>query len=69
MSNLVRRIYSEKKKEFAVEAAGLKKDVSADCGVKTIESVRVFHRYDVSGLSDEEYELAKAYVGKYCKGK
>ena len=43
--------------EFAVEAAGLKKDVSADCGVKTIDSVRVFNRYDVSGLTDEEYEL------------
>ena len=62
MSNQVRRIFSEKKKEFAVEAMGLMKDVKSDVGVKTIESVRIFHRYDVSGLSDEEYELAKNVV-------
>ena len=62
MSNQVRRIFSEKKKEFAVEAAGLMKDVKSDVGVKTIESVRIFHRYDVSGLTDEEYELAKNVV-------
>ncbi len=62
MSNAVRRIYSEKKKDFAVEAAGIMKDVKSDVGVKTIEHVRIFHRYDVSGLSDEEYELAKNVV-------
>ncbi len=43
MSNQVRRIFSEKKKEFAVEAAGVIKDVKSDVGVKTIEGVRIFH--------------------------
>ena len=54
----VRRILSEKKSDFAVEAKGILHDVSADLDIKTLTNVRVINRYDVSGITDEEYENA-----------
>ena len=62
MSSQVRRILSEKKMPFAVEAKGIRKDIKSDLGIDTITKVRVFNRYDISGISDEEYELAKKVV-------
>ncbi|HPE39303.1 MAG TPA: phosphoribosylformylglycinamidine synthase [Bacillota bacterium] len=62
MSTSVRRLYSEKCKEFAVEAQGVLKDIRSDVGIKTIDSVRILHRYDVAGVTDEEYEMAKNVV-------
>ncbi len=62
MAQEVRRIFSEKKLPFAVEAKGILKDVKSDLGISTLESVRVFNRYDVSGITDEEYEEAKKVV-------
>lgn len=58
----VRRIFAEKKKAFAVEADGLRHDLSSDLGIHTLEKVRILNRYDVSGLSAEEYETAKIHV-------
>ncbi|MBP5180118.1 MAG: phosphoribosylformylglycinamidine synthase [Clostridiales bacterium] len=58
----VRRILSEKKPEFAVEAKGIMHDVCADLDISTITDVRVINRYDVSGITDEEYENAKNVV-------
>ncbi len=59
---LVRRVLSEKKTAFAVEAKGILHDVSSDLDIKTLESVRVINRYDVSGINDEEYAEAKNVV-------
>ena len=58
----VRRILSEKKPEFAVEARGILHDVTADLDISTLTDVRVINRYDVSGITDEEYEKAKNVV-------
>ncbi len=58
----VRRILSEKKSEFAVEAKGILHDVCADLDISTLTDVRVINRYDVSGITDEEYEQAKTVV-------
>ena len=58
----VRRILSEKKPEFAVEAQGIFKDVTSDLDITTVTKVRVINRYDVSGITDEEYEEAKSVV-------
>ena len=62
MSQEVRRIFSEKKLPFAVEARGILKDLKSDLGISTLEAVRIFNRYDVSGITDEEYEEAKRVV-------
>ncbi len=62
MSVGVRRILSEKKEPYAVEARGILKDVKSDLGINTITKVRVINRYDVSGLTDEEYSEARNVV-------
>ncbi|MCR5803444.1 MAG: phosphoribosylformylglycinamidine synthase [Clostridia bacterium] len=62
MSQEVRRIFSEKKLPFAVEARGILKDLKSDLGISTLESVKIYNRYDVSGITDEEYEEAKKVV-------
>ncbi|MBO4635851.1 MAG: phosphoribosylformylglycinamidine synthase [Clostridiales bacterium] len=59
---MVRRVLSEKKAAYAVEAKGLKHDVESDLDIKTLTNVRVINRYDVSGITDEEYEEAKKVV-------
>ncbi len=54
----VRRIYVEKKADFAVKATELKEDILSYLGIKGVEAVRVFIRYDVENLSDEIFERA-----------
>ena len=58
----VRRVLSEKKPDYAVEAKGILHDVSSDLDITTLTNVRVINRYDVSGITDEEYEKAKNVV-------
>ena len=58
----VRRILSEKKPEFAVEARQILHDVSSDLDIRTIDKVRILNQYDVEGITDEEYDrLVKAF--------
>ena len=58
----VRRVLSEKKESYNVEAGGILHDVKYDLECTGIEKVRVINRYDVSGITDEEYEKAKTVV-------
>ena len=58
----VRRVLSEKKEGYNVEAGGILHDVKYDLECTGIEKVRVINRYDVSGITDEEYEKAKTVV-------
>ena len=60
--NDVRRVLSEKKEGFNVEAGGILHDVKYDLNVSGIEKVRVINRYDVSGVTDEEFDNAKTVV-------
>ena len=57
MSN-VRRVYVEKKSDFAVQAKDLKHEIRSYLGIKDVEDVRVLIRYDVENLSDEVFEKA-----------
>ena len=54
----VKRIYVEKKKDFAVKAMELKADLKNYLNLDGIEEVRMFIRYDVENLSDEVFEQA-----------
>ena len=58
----IRRIYVEKKDAFAVEAHGLLADLRNNLGMGALENIRIINRYDVMGLSDEEFAMAKALV-------
>ncbi len=58
----VYRIFSEKKPEFAVEAEQVLHDVRSDLSIPNLEKVRVINRYDVSGVSGDEYAKARTIV-------
>ena len=58
----IRRIFVEKKDAFAVEAKGLLADLRNNLGMTSLTGIRLINRYDVMGLSDEEYAMAKANV-------
>ena len=57
MSN-VRRVYVEKKPDFAVKAKELKHEIKHYLGITTVEAVRVLIRYDVENISEETYNKA-----------
>ena len=54
----VRRVYVEKKDDFAVAAKGLAHEVKSYLGVKRLEKIRVLIRYDVENISDAVFSEA-----------
>ena len=57
MSN-VKRVFVEKKPEFAVAAKALRHEIRHYLGIRGVSGVRVLNRYDVEDLSDETFEKA-----------
>ena len=57
MSN-VRRVYVEKKPDFAGKAQELKHEIGSYLGIQSVTAVRVLIRYDVEKLSDEIFAKA-----------
>jgi len=55
---VVRRVYVEKKADFAVKARELKDEIKSYLRIKNVTDVRVLIRYDVENLSDVIYEKA-----------
>ena len=54
----VKRVYVEKRPEYAVAAKSLKHEVKSYLGIKTVENVRVLIRYDVENITDATFETA-----------
>ena len=54
----VKRIYVEKKPEFAVKARELSGEIGSYLGLDSVTGVRVLIRYDMENLSRETYERA-----------
>ena len=54
----VRRVYVEKKPEFAIKAKDLKHEIKHYLNIQTVTNVRELIRYDVENISDETYEKA-----------
>ena len=54
----VKRIYVEKKAPYAGKAKELKSEIKGYLGIKSVEDVRIFIRYDVENVSDEVFEKA-----------
>ena len=61
MSN-VRRVYVEKKADFAVKAKELKHEIKHYLGITTVEAVRVLIRYDIENISEDTYKKALVTV-------
>lgn len=57
MSN-VKRVYVEKKPEFAVQAKELRHEIKHYLGIETVSAVRVLIRYDVENITDETFDKA-----------
>jgi len=56
--NNVRRVYVEKKADFAVAAKELKGEIKGYLGINQVSDVRVLIRYDVQDISDSIFEEA-----------
>ncbi len=59
---MVRRIFAEKKEGFDVEAKALYRDLKDNLGISGLKSVRIINRYDVEGISDEEYKGSRNII-------
>ena len=57
MSN-VKRVYVEKKTDFAVQAEDLRHEIKHYLGIRTVTGVRVLIRYDVENISEDTFEKA-----------
>ena len=55
---MVYRVYVEKKKLFAVEGGDVLADLNTALGVKSVKNVRIVNRYDVEGISEENFKKA-----------
>ena len=58
----VRRVFAEKKPDFAVAAKSLKHEIRHFLGVEGVTDVRELIRYDVENVSDGIFERAKITV-------
>lgn len=58
---MIRRIYVEKKSDYAVKAKELQEEMSNYLGIEA-KQVRVLIRYDVENISDKTYNEAKVTV-------
>ena len=54
----VKRIYVEKKRDFAVKAQELREEIANYLGYDTVTDVRVLIRYDIENVSEEAYGAA-----------
>ena len=55
---MVTRVFVEKKQGFNIEAQHMLADLKGNLGVQGLEEVRILNRYDVSGLSREQFAAA-----------
>ncbi len=59
---MVYRIYVEKKKELAHEAAGLLKDINGLLQIDSVKNVRILNRYDVDNIEKDLFDYAVGTV-------
>ena len=54
----VYRVFVEKKPDYAVEAKHILIDLQNNLQIQDLESLRLFNRYDVQGINDDEFAAA-----------
>ncbi|EFG89805.1 putative phosphoribosylformylglycinamidine synthase [Clostridium carboxidivorans P7] len=59
MTNCVKRIFVEKKPGFDVEAQNTLQDLKESLNINGLEGIRLINRYDIEGISEEEFEKSK----------
>jgi phosphoribosylformylglycinamidine synthase len=58
----IKRIYVEKEKPFDIEAEHVFYDLKENLGIKHLTGVRILNRYDTSGITDDEYKVARTTI-------
>ena len=61
-SQAVKRIYVEKKPGYDIDAQGLYTDLIENLGILGLQGLRVINRYDISGITDEEYAKSRPII-------
>ncbi|MCO1602512.1 phosphoribosylformylglycinamidine synthase [Desulfosporosinus nitroreducens] len=61
-SQAVKRIYVEKRPGYDIEAQGLYNDLLENLGMLGLQGLRVINRYDISGITDEEYAKSRPII-------
>ena len=56
---MIKRLYVEKKKGCNVEAKHLFNDIKENLNILGLENLRILNRYDIEGISQEDYQIAK----------
>ena len=59
---MVTRVFVEKKQGFDIEAQQMLSDLRGNLGIGGLERVRILNRYDVSGLTEEQFAAAARTV-------
>ena len=57
----VKRIFVEKKPDFAVRAKELREEIENYLGIHTVTNVRVLIRYDIENLTEATYQEFRAF--------
>ena len=52
----MKRVYVEKKPEYALKAKHLKEELKRHLGIEGIENVRILSRYDIENISEKTYK-------------
>lgn len=58
----VRRIFVQKRKGYDIEAQGLYRDLKNNLGINGLEDVRIINRYDITDITDAEYETSRYVI-------
>ncbi|MBY6952146.1 phosphoribosylformylglycinamidine synthase [Clostridium botulinum] len=59
MGNEIKTLFVEKKPQFRVESKKILNNFKLSLNMKNIKDVRILNKYNISRISDEEYNLAK----------
>jgi len=62
MHSNVKRIFVEKKSGYDVSAKDLFNDIRENLGIKKLTKLRIINRYDISDITDSEYNSAKNII-------
>lgn len=58
----IKRLYVEKKKDYAVAAKDMLANIRDFLGIKNVKNVRILCRYDMENLSEDVYHSAKGTI-------
>ena len=59
---MVKRIFVEKKPGFDIEAGHLLEELKSNLQLSGLEKVRIINRYDIEGISDDEYAASRTTI-------